>query len=84
MMTSKPPIIYWTPATVEIMNAVREWRQDLESYFTMDAGPNVKVMCLKKDEKELRQRLSELDGVVKTISCAPGDGSSVSKNHLFD
>ncbi|MBI4019605.1 MAG: diphosphomevalonate decarboxylase [Candidatus Aenigmarchaeota archaeon] len=84
MMTSKPPIMYWKPATVEIMNAVMAWREDLESYFTMDAGPNVKVMCMKKDEKELCQRLSELEGVVKTISCAPGSGAALSQKHLFD
>lgn len=84
MMTTKPPIIYWIPATLEIMHSVMLWREEgLESYFTMDAGPNVKVLCLEKDEKELTKRLLELSGVVKIISCRPGDGASLSDKHLF-
>ncbi|MBI2579979.1 MAG: diphosphomevalonate decarboxylase [Candidatus Aenigmarchaeota archaeon] len=84
MMTTKPAIIYWIPATLEIMHSVMQWREEgLEAYFTMDAGPNVKVLCLERDEKELTKRLSSLDGVIKTISCRPGDGASLSDKHLF-
>ena len=84
IMTTKPPIIYWIPATLEIMHSIMLWREDgLESYFTMDAGPNVKVLCLEKDEKELTKRLLSLEGVVKIISCRPGDGALLSDKHLF-
>ncbi len=84
MMTTKPSIIYWIPATVEIMHSVMLWREEgLDAYFTMDAGPNVKVLCLEKDEKEISKRLSSLGGVIKVISCRPGDGASLSNEHLF-
>ncbi|MDI6720955.1 MAG: diphosphomevalonate decarboxylase [Candidatus Aenigmarchaeota archaeon] len=84
MMTTNPAIIYWIPATVEIMNSIIQWREEgLELYFTMDAGPNVKVMCLEKDEKEITRCLMGLDGVIKTISCRPGEGASISDSHLF-
>ncbi|RLE09431.1 diphosphomevalonate decarboxylase, partial [Candidatus Aerophobetes bacterium] len=44
MITTKPPLIYWNPATMEIIHAVQAWREEgLECYFTIDAGPNVKV-----------------------------------------
>ena len=84
MMTTRPAIIYWNSATVEIMNAVQLWREEgLEAYFTMDAGPNVKVMCLQKNEKEISKRFQELSGIKKTISCRPGDGAKIEKKHLF-
>jgi len=84
MMTTKPAIIYWALATIEIMHAVMYWReQGLESYFTMDAGPQVKILCLEKDVSKITKNLSELGGVKKTIICKPGDGAQLTKEHLF-
>src|SRR3989338_7037659 len=63
MMTTKPPIIYWIPATIEIIQHVHAWREEgLECYFTIDGGPQVKVICLEKDAKELNERLLQLNG----------------------
>jgi diphosphomevalonate decarboxylase len=84
MMTTKPAIIYWTPATLEIIQAIRLWREEgLECYFTIDAGPNVSVICLEKDLKEINNRLLKLKGVRKTIECKPGDGAKLIERHLF-
>jgi diphosphomevalonate decarboxylase len=84
MMTTKPAIIYWIPATMEIIRNVILWREKgLECYFTIDAGPNVKVLCLKKDEKEINKRLLKLGGVIKTIICRPGDEAKLIDKHLF-
>ncbi|MBI4895742.1 MAG: diphosphomevalonate decarboxylase [Candidatus Aenigmarchaeota archaeon] len=84
MIATKPPIMYWIPASMEIIHSVRQMREDgIHAYFTMDAGPNVKVMCLTKDEKEVSKRLNELDGVVRTILCTPGDGAKLVDKHLF-
>jgi diphosphomevalonate decarboxylase len=84
MITTQPSIIYWVPATMEIIHAVQAWRLGgLPCYFTMDAGPNVKVLCLQKDEKEINRRLLGLKGVKKTILCKPGDGAKLIKEHLF-
>lgn len=84
MMTTKPSIIYWTPATMTVVHSVMRWREEgLESYFTMDAGPQVKVLCLEKDQKELERRLNELDAIFRTIVCKPGDGAKIVSDHLF-
>lgn len=84
MITTKPAIIYWKPATMEIINSVLSWRNEgVECYFTIDAGPNVKVMCLGMNEKEIRKRLEMLDGVKKTIVCKPGEGAHITQDHLF-
>lgn len=84
MMTTKPSIIYWKPATMEIIHSVLSWRYEgMKCYFTIDAGPNVKVMCLDKNEKELRKKLEALEGVKKTIVCKPGKGVQLAGKHLF-
>lgn len=84
MMTTKPAIIYWQPATVEVMHSIIKWREEgLESYFTMDAGPQVKILCLKKDIDEIIKNIMELEGVKKTIVCKPGDGVQLTQEHLF-
>lgn len=84
MMTTKPPIIYWEPATLDIMHHIMAWRgEGLEAYFTMDAGPQVKVMCLQKDVKEIENRLKEIASVKRTIVCKPGDDAKLSNSHLF-
>ncbi|MBI4019825.1 MAG: diphosphomevalonate decarboxylase, partial [Candidatus Aenigmarchaeota archaeon] len=84
MMTTKPAIIYWIPATVEVMHWVAGVRESgTPCYFTMDAGPQVKVLCLEKDLKSLAKELDGLDSVMKTITCSPGDGASLAGSHLF-
>ncbi len=84
MMTTRPSIIYWQPATVEIMHWIMKARDEgLECYFTMDAGPQVKILCLSKDEKEIIKNVMELEGVKKTIVCKPGDGAHLTQEHLF-
>ena len=49
-LTAVPPFSYLTEETKKAMNDVRELRKKGERcYFTMDAGPNVKVLCLEED-----------------------------------
>jgi len=84
MITTKPPIIYWIPATIEIIHAIHRMREGgIPVYFTIDAGPNVKVLCLEKHEKEVNKRLQELEGVIKTIICKPGEEAKLTNHHLF-
>lgn len=84
MMTTIPSIVYWIPATIEIIHNILAWREEgLEAYFTIDGGPQVKVMCLSENEKEINKRLLELDGVMKTVVCRPGDRAKISERHLF-
>lgn len=84
MLTTRPAIIYWTPTTVEIVQAVLSWRKEgLECYFTIDAGPQVKVICLQKDVPELKRRLQEISSVKKIIVCKLGKNPKLTNNHLF-
>lgn len=55
-----PPFTYWNAESMLAMEAVRDLREaGLECYFTMDAGPNVKVLCQKKDEDAIFSELSK-------------------------
>jgi diphosphomevalonate decarboxylase len=83
-LTSRPSVLYWSPATVRIMQAVREWRDNgLVSYFTIDAGANVHVLCQSADAYTLETELRDLPGVLDVIPNRPGPGSQLSDNHLF-
>lgn len=55
-----PPFTYWSPDSLKAMNLVRICRQEgIPCYFTMDAGPNVKVLVQKKDSQLLMARFAE-------------------------
>jgi len=58
--TANPPFSYLTDASYEAMDFVRQLREQGEScYFTMDAGPNVKVLCLEEDLEHLSELLGQ-------------------------
>ena len=58
--TATPSFTYLTDASYEAMDFVRQLREQGEScYFTMDAGPNVKVLCLEEDLEHLSELLGQ-------------------------
>lgn len=84
MMTTQPPIIYWNPTTMNIIHSIMNWRDEgLESYFTIDAGPQVKIICLEKDVEEIQKRLSTIEGIEKVHLCKPGGEAKLIEDHLF-
>ncbi len=73
MMTSQPALIYWQPATLGIMHAVQSWRAAGQPLaFTIDAGPNVHVICEAGSAPDIATRLGELPGVLQVLSATPG------------
>lgn len=73
MMTSSPPLFYWEPASLMIMKAVRSWRQaGLPAAYTLDAGPNVHVICEAAYAGQVQQRLLDIPGVQKVLAAPPG------------
>ncbi len=77
-MTSSPPILYWAPATVALMHLVRLWRaDDLAVYATLDAGPNVHLICEESQVSELCVALEGLDYVDSYIVNHPAPGARI-------
>ena len=57
---ANPPFNYLTDTSYKAMDDVKKLRHQGEKcYFTMDAGPNVKVLCLEEDLEHLSQLLSK-------------------------
>ncbi len=67
-LSSKPGILYWNAITVDAMHAIRELRKTgIQAYFTVDAGPQIKVLCLAEDEVRVRDMLRSINGIERTI-----------------
>jgi diphosphomevalonate decarboxylase len=73
MMTSKPPLMYWQSATVNIFHEVRKWREGgLPAATTVDAGANVHVICPGEHARALEKRLRGLPGVGDVLVAGVG------------
>jgi diphosphomevalonate decarboxylase len=73
MMTSEPPLFYWLPATVRVIQSVIAWRNDgLPACYTVDAGPNVHVLCPAGYAQEITDRLVRTEGVLRVLTAHPG------------
>jgi diphosphomevalonate decarboxylase len=83
-MTSTPPIFYWSPGMVRVIQAAQHWRADgLAVYFTLDAGPNVHLVCEAKDADHVAARARGISDVQQVIVNAPGGPARLVDNHLF-
>ena len=84
MQTQEPPIMYWNETTIRIMEAVVGWRKNgLPVYFTIDAGPNVHLICEGKDEARVFECVQAMSGIEHIIVNMPSDGARVIQTHLF-
>ncbi len=67
-LTGNPPLLYWTPETVRLLHQVRTWRDEgLAVWFTLDAGPNVHLICEGDTAAELETLLATHDDVESTL-----------------
>ncbi len=80
MMTSHPALFYWEPATLAVMDAVRTWRKGgLPAAYTIDAGPNVHVICPQEELQNVRDRLSAIPGVGRVLTAGVGGAARLVK-----
>ncbi len=83
-MTSVPPVYYWSPGMVRVIQAMQQWRADgLAVYFTLDAGPNVHLICESKEANQVAKLAREVEGVHQVIINAPGGAAKLIDEHLF-
>ncbi|HXJ23209.1 MAG TPA: diphosphomevalonate decarboxylase [Polyangia bacterium] len=77
-MAADPPILYWNAATVAAIGAVKTLRDGgVAAFFTIDAGPHVKVLCAAADAERIAAALGQTPGVLRTLVAAPGPGARV-------
>lgn len=78
MWASRPAIVYWNAATVACMVAVRDLQKSgVPVFFTIDAGPQVKAVCLPEAEARVMEALSSTGGVRRVLTSGLGDGARV-------
>ncbi len=73
MMTSTPPLLYWEPASIALVKGVKAWREEgIPCFCTLDAGPNVHILCPSEAAGEIRSRVERVPGVKDILSSGPG------------
>jgi diphosphomevalonate decarboxylase len=73
MMTSNPGLFYWQPASITVMETVREWRAGgLPVCYTVDAGPNIHVLCPREQAEGVERRLRQLPGLQDVLVAGVG------------
>jgi len=61
MIESSPTIFYWLPETVNIFYRVWDLRyKQVYVFFTIDAGPNVKLLFLKESENDIKRAFPDI------------------------
>ncbi|MEV7193612.1 diphosphomevalonate decarboxylase [Streptomyces sp. NPDC093510] len=75
MLAARPAVRYMSPASLTVLDSVLQLRRDgIAAYATMDAGPNVKVLCRNADADRVADvvRAAAQGGAVHTARPGPG------------
>jgi diphosphomevalonate decarboxylase len=78
MLSANPGLVYWNGTTVECIHRVRALRGGgIPVFFTIDAGPQVKAVCLPEAVAAVRRELESVPGVQRIIESGLGEGARV-------
>lgn len=77
-LAARPPLLYWRGATVECVRRVWALRAEgVPAWVTIDAGPQVKVLCAPASAARVADAHAAVTGVERVLTCAPGRGAEV-------
>ena len=80
-LSSRPGILYWKPATLACLHAVRELRAAGHgTFFTVDAGPQVKAVCLPGVADAVAEALSAVPGVTGLLRAGLGGAPKIAES----
>lgn len=78
MLAASPALIYFRPATLAVIEAVRAQRRNgTPACFTIDAGPHVKVLVEASQAQALGRALANVEGVLRVLESEPGPDATV-------
>jgi diphosphomevalonate decarboxylase len=84
MISSDPSLIYWNPETVTLIDKIQAMQSNgLDLHFTIDAGPNIKIICQEKDVEKILNCLEQAPFIHDFVVCSPGKGAEIVDDHLF-
>jgi diphosphomevalonate decarboxylase len=73
IMASDPPLAYWLPGTLAVIRECESLRKDgCGAWETIDAGPQVKILCIEEDAGEIASRIGALPFGIRTMVAEPG------------
>ena len=76
MWGSRPPIVYWNKATLACMEAIRRLQAEgVPVFFTIDAGPQLKAVCMPEAGDSVASALRATDGVTEIMRSSLGGGA---------
>lgn len=74
-LSAQPPFTYFAPETIEIIQAVKHLRQQgTFAYVTIDAGPNVKIICNNNSVNHVNDYITQHIKNVSTFEAHIGKG----------
>ncbi|HUI25670.1 MAG TPA: diphosphomevalonate decarboxylase [Candidatus Kryptonia bacterium] len=74
-IAANPPLLYWTPSTLAVIRRVWRLREEgIEAFFSIDAGPQVKVLCPWAQRATVADALGRVTGVLRVLLSEPGGG----------
>jgi diphosphomevalonate decarboxylase len=78
MWTSRPPIAYWNSATLSCLETIRSLQSAGHAvFFTIDAGPQVKAVCLLESAAAVMDALKATPGVLSLLQTKLGAGAKL-------
>jgi len=78
MKTSSPKISYMTKSTNKCIKEIKKIRQDgTDLFFTVDAGPQVKIVCKTGDRDLIKTKFSNKSYITKIMEANIGLGARV-------
>ena len=76
MWASRPPIVYWNAATMRCLQAIRRLQgAGVPVFFTIDAGPQIKAVCLPEAADVVAATLQAVTGVTDIMTTGLGAGA---------
>jgi diphosphomevalonate decarboxylase len=73
MLSARPPLVYWTGATVECIRSVQGLRSaGTPVFFTIDAGPQVKAVCEPGAVAAVRAEFEAIPSVKQVLTVGLG------------
>ena len=75
-LSARPPFNYFEPMSLAIMKEIERIRmeEEIQCYYTLDAGPNVKILCMQQDAAQIKKILSEKFDQISFEFAKPGKG----------
>ncbi len=80
MAAARPSLIYMNPTTRKCIAVVEQMKtRGMPLFCTVDAGPQVKVICNHGYGSEVASQLRNTSGVHNVVKCGLGDGARIVK-----